>query len=100
LHGRVLHLVEGLLALDVLGDFFEFRTLGLKGRLVGCQLISLLLLILIGQGELIKHVEPDDPTLALLKYLQALIYALIHLIPRILPVLLGPQNLILSQVSK
>jgi hypothetical protein len=54
---------------------------------------------LIGQGELIEHVEPNDPALALLKHLQALIYALIHLIPRILPVLLGPQHFILSQVS-
>ena len=88
-------MVEGLLALDVLRDFLEFPTLGLKGRLVGCQFISLLLLILIGQGELIEHVEPDDPTLALLKHLQALIYALIHLIPHILPILLGPQHLIL-----
>ena len=74
--------------------------MGLQGRLVGCQLISLLLLILIGQGELIEHVEPDDTALALLKYLQALIYALIHLVPRILPVLLGSQHLILSHVSK
>ena len=99
MHGRVLYLVEGLLALDVLRDFFEFRSLRLKGRLVGCQLISPLLLILIGQGELIEHVEPNDPALALLKHLQALIYALIHLIPRILPVLLGPQHFILSQLS-
>jgi hypothetical protein len=53
-----------------------------------------------GQGELIEHVEPDDPTLALLKDLQALVYALIHLVPRILSVLLGPQHLVLSQVTK
>ena len=99
MHGRVLYLVEGLLALDVLRDFFEFCSLRLKGRLVGCQLISPLLLILIGQGELIEHVEPNDPALALLKHLQALIYALIHLIPSILPVLFGPQHFILSQVS-
>jgi len=94
--GRVLHLEECLLPLNVLGDLFEFTSLQLQGTLKYCQLITLLLLILIGKGELIKKIETKDPALALLQDLQTVVHGLVHLVSRILLVLRCAQHLILS----
>ena len=78
--------------MNVLRKLLELIALYLHGALECGQLVRLLLLILVRQRELFKHLKALDPTLALLKDLQAFINAFIHLVSRILGVISRPEG--------